>query len=203
MGGDIRPLGLRDVGGIIQRGGTMLGSTRCEMLKIERGCDNALRTLRTHEIAALVVIGGNGSQTGAWELCRQGARVVGIASTIDNDLCGTDISIGATSAIDVALEAINQLRVTASSMTRAFLVELMGRHSGYLALMQALPEVPRRSSCRRRQRTLRASRRNYARPTCGERVTRSPWSLRVQNIMRKLCCNTFRNIRGDWDSICA
>jgi len=76
MGGDFRPLGLRDVGGIIQQGGTMLGTTRCEMLKTEPGCDGALDALRTHEIVALVVIGGNGSQTGAWELCRHGARVV-------------------------------------------------------------------------------------------------------------------------------
>ena len=138
VGGDVRPLSLRDVGGIIQRGGTVLGSTRCEMLKTEQGCESALRTLRTHEIAALVVIGGNGSQTGAWELSRRGAPVVGVASTIDNDLCGSDTSIGATSAIDVALAAIDHLRVTASSMTRAFLVEVMGRHCGYLALMAGI-----------------------------------------------------------------
>lgn len=138
MDGDFRALGLRDVGGIIQQGGTMLGSTRCEMLKTEPGRNGALDALRTHEIAALVVIGGNGSQTGAWELYRHGARVVGIASTIDNDLYGTDVSIGTTSATDVALEAINQLRVTASSMNRAFLVEVMGRHCGHLALMAGI-----------------------------------------------------------------
>ena len=134
ISGDFRPLGLRDVGGIIELGGTLLGSTRCERLKSEEGLDLAPQSLRSLDIAGLVVIGGNGSQTGAWELARRGAPVVGIASTIDNDLYGTDISIGATTACDVALQAINQLRATASAMSRAFLVEVMGRHCGYLAL---------------------------------------------------------------------
>ncbi len=138
IGGDLQPLGIRDVGGIIEQGGTILGSTRCERLKSGEGLEGALSTLRTRDIAALIVIGGNGSQTGAWELAQRGAPIVGIASTIDNDLYGTDISIGATTAIDVALQAINQLRVTAAAMTRAFLVEVMGRHCGYLALMAGI-----------------------------------------------------------------
>jgi 6-phosphofructokinase 1 len=149
-GGDFRPMGRRDVGGIIQMGGTKLGTTRYEPLKTPQGRELALMALRAHEIAALVVIGGNGSQSGAAALHAEGAPVIGIASTIDNDLCGTDISIGATTAIDVALHAIDLLRVTASSMRRAFLVEVMGRRCGYLALMAgiaggteaiALPEV--------------------------------------------------------------
>lgn len=138
IGGELRPLSLRDVGGIIEQGGTVLGSTRCERLKSGEGLEMALATLRTRDIGALVVIGGNGSQTGAWELAQHGAPIVGIASTIDNDLYGTDISIGATTATDVALQAINQLRVTASAMTRAFLVEVMGRTCGYLALMAGI-----------------------------------------------------------------
>jgi 6-phosphofructokinase 1 len=108
------------------------------MLKTESGREQALRTLRRFDITALVIIGGNGSQTGAYDLYRHGAPVIGIASTIDNDLYGTDISIGATTAVDVALNAINQLRATASSMARAFLVEVMGRNCGYLALMAAI-----------------------------------------------------------------
>jgi 6-phosphofructokinase 1 len=148
--GDLRPLGRRDVGGIIQLGGTRLGTTRYEPLKTPQGREGAIRVLREHEIAVLVVIGGNGSQSGAAALHEEGAPVIGVASTIDNDLYGTDISIGATTAIDVALQAIDLLRVTASSMKRAFLVEVMGRHCGYLALMAgiaggteviALPEV--------------------------------------------------------------
>ena len=119
-----------------EMGGTTLGTTRYEPLKASRS--QALKALREHEIAALIVIGGNGSQSGAHALHAEGASVIGVGSTIDNDLCGTDVSIGATTAIDVALEAIDRLRVTASAMRRAFLVEVMGRHCGYLALMAAI-----------------------------------------------------------------
>lgn len=136
--GDLRPMGRRDVGGIIQLGGTKLGTTRFEALKTDHGRDQAMMSLQKHDIAALVVIGGNGSQSGALALHARGAPVIGIASTIDNDLYGTDISIGATTAVDVALQAIDRLRVTASSMRRAFLVEVMGRHCGYLAMMAGI-----------------------------------------------------------------
>ncbi len=138
VAGDLRPMGRRDVGGIIQLGGTKLGTTRFEALKTPLGLEQALMALQKHNIAALVIIGGNGSQSGAFALHTRGAPVIGIASTIDNDLCGTDISIGATTAIDVALQAIDSLRVTASSMRRAFLVEVMGRHCGYLAMMAGI-----------------------------------------------------------------
>jgi 6-phosphofructokinase 1 len=133
---EFHPMGRRDVGGIIQLGGTRLGTTRYEPLKTSR--EGALKSLDRHNIAALIVIGGNGSQTGAQALHVEGAPVIGIASTIDNDLCGIDISIGATTAVDVALEAIDRLRVTASAMRRAFLVEVMGRHCGHLALMAGI-----------------------------------------------------------------
>ena len=148
--GEFRPLSRRDVGGIIQLGGTALGTARYEPMKSRSGLEDALKALRVHEIAALVVIGGNGSQSGAAALHAEGAPVIGIASTIDNDLEGSDISIGATSALEVALHSIDCLRVTAAAMRRAFLVEVMGRHCGYLALMAgiaggaeviALPEV--------------------------------------------------------------
>ena len=136
-------LGARDVGGIIQQGGTMLGSARCPEFKTEEGRLKALRTLHQHEIEALVVIGGNGSQTGAHALSQMGFPVIGVASTIDNDLYGTEISIGVDTALNVALEAIDRLKVTASSHQRAFLVEVMGRKCGYLALMAGiLPAVP-------------------------------------------------------------
>jgi 6-phosphofructokinase 1 len=136
--GDFRPMSRRDVGGIIHLGGTKLGTTRHEPMKTAAGLDQALMALQKQKIAALVVIGGNGSQSGASALHAQGASVIGVASTIDNDLYGTDISIGAVTAIDVALQAIDRLRVTASSMRRAFLVEVMGRHCGYLALMSGI-----------------------------------------------------------------
>jgi 6-phosphofructokinase 1 len=135
IAGDFRRLQPRDVGGIIDRGGTVLGTTRCEALKSPAGQSDALRRMQEHAIDALVVIGGNGSQSGAAALTRLGARVVGVASTIDNDLVGTDMSIGATTALDIAVQAIDRLRVTAASHKRAFLVEVMGRDTGFLALL--------------------------------------------------------------------
>ncbi len=138
IAGTITPLGARDVGGIIQRGGTMLGSARCREFETKDGQLAALHQLRQQGIDGLVVIGGNGSQTGAHALFQLGISVVGVASTIDNDLSGTDVTIGVTTAIDVALEAIDRLKVTAASHQRAFLVEVMGRKCGYLALMAGL-----------------------------------------------------------------
>ena len=132
------PLGARDVGGIIQQGGTMLGSARCPEFKTVEGRQQALRTLHTHDVEALVVIGGNGSQTGAYELSQMDFSVVGVASTIDNDLYGSEITIGVDTALNVALEAIDRLKVTASSHQRAFLVEVMGRECGYLALISGI-----------------------------------------------------------------
>jgi 6-phosphofructokinase 1 len=138
IAGDFRCLGARDVGGIIQLGGTMLRSGRCLEFKVEAGRNQALRNLRKNEIEALVVIGGDGSQTGAYLLSQTGFPVVGIASTIDNDLYGSEITIGVDTALNVALESIDRLKVTASSHLRAFLVEVMGRNCGYLALIAGI-----------------------------------------------------------------
>ncbi len=138
IGGNFRSLGARDVGGIIQLGGTMLGSARCLEFRIEEGRKLALEKLDEQGIEGLVVIGGNGSQTGAYALSQMGFPVVGVASTIDNDLYGSEITIGVDTALNVALEAIDRLKVTASSHQRAFLVEVMGRDCGYLALMAAI-----------------------------------------------------------------
>lgn len=132
------PLGRRDVGGIIQRGGTMLGSTRCPEFKTDEAQLKAVGFLRQREIDALIVIGGDGSQAGSFALSQKGFPVVGVASTIDNDLCGSEITIGADTALNVALEAIDRIKVTASSHERAFLVEVMGRDCGYLALMSGI-----------------------------------------------------------------
>ncbi len=136
--GDFVPLGSRDVSGIIQRGGTVLGSAREPRFATEEGRRRALGELGQRDIDSLVVIGGNGSQTGAHALWRMGFPVVGVASTIDNDVYGSDITIGVDTALDIALEAIDRLKVTATSHQRAFLVEVMGRDSGYLALMSAI-----------------------------------------------------------------
>jgi 6-phosphofructokinase 1 len=136
--GELAPLGARDVGGIIQQGGTILGSTRCEAFHTKAGQQRALARLEEHGIDGLIVIGGNGSQAGAHALSELGFPVVGVASTIDNDLVGSDITIGVDSALNVALEAIDRLKVTASSHHRAFVVEVMGRDCGYLALMAGI-----------------------------------------------------------------
>jgi len=134
----IRPMTARDVGGIIQHGGTILGSARCPEFKTEEGRIKAVRNFNKHGLDALVVIGGNGSQTGSNALREMGFKVVGVASTIDNDLYGSDITIGVDTALNVALNCIDMLKVTASSHERAFLVEVMGRDYGYLALMTAI-----------------------------------------------------------------
>jgi 6-phosphofructokinase 1 len=138
IGGDMSSLSARDVGGILQRGGTMLGSARSLEFETEEGRIKALRNLNGRGIEGLVVIGGNGSQTGAYALSKMGFPVVGVASTIDNDLVGSDITIGVDTALNIALESIDRLKTTASSHQRAFLVEVMGRHCGYLALMAAI-----------------------------------------------------------------
>jgi 6-phosphofructokinase 1 len=151
LAGEVRPLGARDVGGIIQLGGTILGSARCPEFKTPEGPKKAVEVLNRLGIEALVVIGGNGSQKGAYALSQEGVPVVGVASTIDNDLWGSDITLGVDTALNVALEAIDRLKTTASSHNRAFLVEVMGRDCGYLALMAGIaggaeavviPEVP-------------------------------------------------------------
>ena len=138
IAGKIKEMGTRDVGGIIQKGGTILGSARCEEFKTNEGRLKGIRTLRRMGIDALVVIGGNGSQTGSYHLHRLGYPVVGVASTIDNDLYGSEMTIGVDTALNIALEAIDRHKTTASSHQRAFLIEVMGRDCGYLALMSGI-----------------------------------------------------------------
>lgn len=136
--GEFRQMDTRSVGGIIQQGGTILGSSRCPEFRTKTGREQALTALASHDIEALVVIGGNGSQAGANELHKMGYPVVGVASTIDNDLYGADITIGVDTALNIALEAIDRLKITASSHQHAFVVEVMGRDCGYLAMMSGL-----------------------------------------------------------------
>jgi len=134
----LSPLTARDVGGIIQRGGTVLGSARSPEFREKAARDKARAQLAVRGIEALVVIGGNGSQSGSAVLAAEGLAVVGVASTIDNDLHGTDVSIGADTAINITLESIDRLRTTASSHRRVFIVETMGRDCGYIALMAGI-----------------------------------------------------------------
>jgi 6-phosphofructokinase 1 len=138
IAGEFIHLGPREVGGIIHQAGTMLETSRCEEFKTDAGQRAAIQQLHDHDISNLIVIGGNGSQAGSLALASRGIRVIGIASTIDNDLFGTDVSIGTSTALDTALDAIDCLRVTAASHERAFIVEVMGRHCGYLAVSAAI-----------------------------------------------------------------
>jgi len=138
IAGEISSLSARDVGGISQLAGTFLGSARSVEFTTQAGLKEAVRQLQARDIESVIVIGGNGSQQGAHALSREGLRVTGIASTIDNDLTGSDVTIGVDTALNIALEAIDRLRVTASSHHRGLLVEVMGRSCGYLALMAGL-----------------------------------------------------------------
>jgi 6-phosphofructokinase 1 len=135
---NIERFGVRDVSNILQQGGTILGSARCAEFRTEEGRIKALRTLNQRNIEGLVVIGGNGSQSGAFALSEMGFPVVGVASTIDNDLYGSEVTIGVDTSLNIALEAIDRLKVTAESHQRAFLIEVMGRDCGYLALMAGI-----------------------------------------------------------------
>jgi 6-phosphofructokinase 1 len=149
--GDYIPLDRASVGGILHRGGTILKTARSERFKTEEGRKTALTKMRDAGIEGLVVIGGDGSFHGAKLLHEMGMPTVGIPGTIDNDVAGTDETIGYDTAVNTALEAVMRLRDTASSHDRLFIVEVMGRNAGFLALEIAVasgaeyvvvPELP-------------------------------------------------------------
>lgn len=136
--GDYVPLTLRSVGGILHYGGTILGTARCKQFETDEGRRIAAQRLTESNIDALVVIGGNGSLRGAMELNKLGVPLIGVPKTIDNDQFGTDMAIGVDTALNTIVEAVSRIKDTASSHHRAFLVETMGRHCGYLALISAI-----------------------------------------------------------------
>ena len=133
--GNFRSMGARDVGGILQRGGTILETRRSELFREPRGQREAIRQLNNAEIDAVVVIGGDGSLNGALKLSEQGICVVGVPASIDNDIWGTDMCIGVDTALNTIVDSIDKLRDTASSHNRAFLIEVMGRACGYLGVI--------------------------------------------------------------------
>jgi 6-phosphofructokinase 1 len=136
--GDFTQLTARDVAGILEFGGTILESDRCLEFKTPEGRARARSRLSCAGVEGLIVVGGDGSQAGSLALSSEGFPVNGVASTIDNDLPGSDVTIGVDTAVNVALEAIDRLRTTASSHRRLFIVEVMGRNCGYLALAAGL-----------------------------------------------------------------
>jgi len=138
INGDLAEMDARDVGGIIQKGGTILKTARSEEFKTKKGQREAIREINESGIDGLVVIGGDGSLRGARALAEQSIKVVGVPASIDNDIYGTKMSIGVDTALNTIIRAIDQLRDTASSHNRAFLVETMGRNCGYLALIGSI-----------------------------------------------------------------
>lgn len=139
LNNEIKELTHRSVSNIINSGGTMLKTSRCPEMFAASGQRRAAEILQAEDIDALVVIGGNGSYKGASVLDRKwGIPCVGVPATIDNDINGTDSTIGSDTAVNTALEAIDKIRDTSSSLERIFVIEVMGRESGFIALQVAL-----------------------------------------------------------------
>jgi 6-phosphofructokinase 1 len=140
INGDIKRLETKDVGNIIHRGGTVLKTARSARFMTPEGRKTAYENLIFNDIDALVAIGGNGSFTGAHQFMKEfpDIPVVGVPGTIDNDLFGTDHSIGFDTAVNTAVQAVDKIRDTADSHNRLFFVEVMGRNSGYIALHTAI-----------------------------------------------------------------
>ncbi len=148
---EVEPLFMGSVSGIIQRGGTILGTSRTNPFKIENGLENIMVNLRKHGIDAVIAIGGEDTNGVAHRLAEHGVKCVGIPQTIDNDLPGTDYSIGFDTAVAVATDALDKLHTTAFSHHRIMILEVMGRDAGWIALISGIaggadsiliPEVP-------------------------------------------------------------
>lgn len=135
---DITQMNLSSVADIIQRGGTVLRTARCEEFKTPEGQAKGIENLRRRGIDSVIVIGGDGSFRGALALSRGGITAVGVPGTIDNDIPCTDYTIGFDTAVATACDAIDKIRDTATSHQRTFIIELMGRHSGAIALAAGL-----------------------------------------------------------------
>jgi 6-phosphofructokinase 1 len=139
INGEMIKLNRRSVSGILNLGGTILKTARSERFCSEEGQEQAVKTIKNNKIDGLIIIGGNGSMAGAHVLAsKYHISVIGVPATIDNDLNGIDISIGADTAVNVAVDALDKIRDTATSLERVFVVEVMGRCCGYIALQVAL-----------------------------------------------------------------
>ena len=136
--GKFREMGIRDVSGILQRGGTILQTASSKEFREPSGQREAIRQINNAGMDALIVAGGDGSLNGAQKLVAKGIPVVGVPASIDNDIFGTDMCIGVDTALNTIVDAIDKIRDTASSHNRAFLIETMGRASGYLAVQAGI-----------------------------------------------------------------
>ncbi|QOR65816.1 6-phosphofructokinase [Cytobacillus suaedae] len=138
INGQIKKLELGSVGDIIHRGGTMLYTSRSEEFKTDEGQQKGIEQLKSLGIEGLVVIGGDGSYRGAKKLTEHGFPCVGVPGTIDNDIPGTDFTIGFDTALNTVIDAIDKIRDTATSHERTYVIEVMGRHAGDIALWSGL-----------------------------------------------------------------
>ncbi|WP_144510938.1 6-phosphofructokinase [Bacillus sp. FJAT-22090] len=136
--GNMEVLNLGSVGDIIQRGGTKLYSARCPEFRTEEGQQKAVEQLKANGIEGLVIIGGDGSYRGSMTLTKNGFPCVGIPGTIDNDIPGTDYTLGFDTALNTVIDCIDKIRDTATSHDRTFIIEVMGRDAGDLALWAGL-----------------------------------------------------------------
>jgi len=135
---NFNPLLPRDVSGLLEKGGTVLLTSRTDELKSEEIQEKAIENFKSEHIEGLIVIGGNGSQSGNFALSKKDFPVMGVASTIDNDLWGTDYTIGFDTAVNNAIQAIDKIRDVATSHARSFIVEVMGRDRGFIAIDSAI-----------------------------------------------------------------
>ncbi len=172
ISGDIKPLGLRDVSNIINKGGTMLYSDRCPEFKTEKGLEKAVKTCREFGIDGIVAIGGDGTFRGATDLTAHGIPCVGIPGTIDNDISSTDSTIGYDTAMNTVIELVDKLRDTCESHARCNVVEVMGRGAGDIALnagiasgatASVIPEFPSNDDeiCAKISASRRHGKRNF------------------------------------------
>ena len=136
--GDIVDLNVRSVSDIIHRGGTVLYTARSPKFKTEEGIEAAIENCKKHGIEGIVVIGGDGSFRGARDLSLRGIPCIGVPGTIDNDISSTEYTIGFDTAMNTAMEMVDKIRDTAQSHDRCSVVEVMGRHAGYLALQTGI-----------------------------------------------------------------
>jgi ATP-dependent phosphofructokinase / diphosphate-dependent phosphofructokinase len=131
---DVVPLDRTSINGILPRGGTILGTSRYNPLKDEQCVERLKKNWLTHRLAGLIVVGGEGTLSAALELCRDHQlQLVGIPKTIDNDVCGTDFTFGFDTAVSIVTDAVDRLHSTAESHHRVMVVEVMGRHTGWIA----------------------------------------------------------------------
>ena len=178
------PLGVEQVRGILPRGGTILGTSRTNPIKVDGGVERIEENLAEHGVDALIAIGGEDTLGVAKQLYDEGVQVVGVPKTIDNDLAATDYTFGFDTAVNIAMEAIDRLHTTAESHHRALVVEVMGRHAGWIALHAGMagganviliPEQPFDID-----HGLRLGRAAGSRPT----TRRSSWSPRARRPRR-------------------